>query len=328
MVQLAGKEIGPIGFGLMGLTWRQTPCPEEQAFEAMRAAIAAGSTFWNGGEFYGTPTYNSMTLLERYFSRYPEDATKVVLSMKGALGEHLVPDSSPEGLRRSVDNITGQLKGRKAVDLFECARRDPNRPLEETLGILKKEYIDTGKIGGISLSEVSAATIHEAVKVTKVAAVEVELSLWSTDPLENGVAAACAQYNIPLVAYSPLGRGMLTGQLKSFEDIPEGDFRRLLPRFQPENFQINLELVGQLQNLAAKKGCTPSQLAIGWVLALARRPGMPVIIPIPGATTAARAKENSVVVELTDAEMAEIDAVLAKFKVVGGRYAEGMAING
>ena len=175
----------------------------------MRAALDAGCLFWNGGEFYGTPSYNSMTLLERYFAKHPEDADKVVLSMKGGLDiPTLRPNSSPENLRKSVDNITGQLKGCKKVDMFECARRDPNYPLEETFGILNREYVDTGKIGGISLSEVSAATIHEAVKVTKVAAVEVELSLWATEPLENGVAAACAQYGIPLVAYSPIGRGV------------------------------------------------------------------------------------------------------------------------
>ncbi|MBE3040983.1 aldo/keto reductase [Candidatus Bathyarchaeota archaeon] len=234
MVQLAGKEVGRIGFGLMGkhleppyfsiyprnpetptltptpgFTWRPEPCPEEQAFEAMRAALATGCVFWNGGEIYGTPSYNSMTLLERYFAKYPEDADKVVLSIKGAVDlKTLTPNSSPEGLRRSLDNVTGGLKGRKFVDMFECARRDPKHPLEETFGILNKEYVDTGKIGGISLSEVSAATIHEAVKITKVVAVEVELSLWSTDPLENGVAAACAEHGIPMIAYSPLGRGV------------------------------------------------------------------------------------------------------------------------
>lgn len=229
MVQLAGKEVGRIGFGLMGkliphlpsvytaltltrspgFTWRPNPSPDDQAFEAMREAVAHGSLFWNGGEIYGTPDCNSMTLLERYFARYPEDAEKVVLSIKGAVNlETLAPDASPESLRRSVGNVLTKLNGRKKVDMFECARRDASRPLSETFGILNKEYVETGKIGGISLSEVSAATIHEAVKFTKVAAVEVELSLWSTDPLENGVAAACAEHGIPLVAYSPLSRGV------------------------------------------------------------------------------------------------------------------------
>ena len=116
---------------------------------------------------------------------------------------------------------------------------------------------------------------------------------------------------------------MLTGQIKSPADIPEGDFRHHFPRFQPGNFEVNLELVRQLETLAAKKGCKPSQLAVGWVLGIARRPGMPEIIPIPGATTAERVKENATVVELTDEEMKEIDAVLAKVEVAGGRYPEG-----
>ncbi len=175
----------------------------------MRAALKSGCNFWNGGDFYGTPTYNSLVLLERYFEKYPEDADKVVLSVKGAVNaETRSPDGSPEGVRRSVDGILKQLKGRKKLDIFECARRDPNTPLAVTFGVLQKEYIDTGKLGGISLSEVSAATIHEAAKIAKIVAVEVELSLWTTDVLNNGVAAACAEHDIPLVAYSPVGRGV------------------------------------------------------------------------------------------------------------------------
>lgn len=201
MVKINGREVGTTGFGLMGLTWRAQPCPEEQAFEAMRAALASGCTFWNGGEFYGTPEYNSLVLLERYFAKYPEDADKVVISIKGAVTSAHVIDASPEGIRRSLDNIIAQLGGRKKLDVFECARRDPKIPLEVTFGVLQREYIDTGKLGGISLSEVSANTIHEAVKIANIVAVEVELSLWATDVLQNGVAAACAQYNIPLVAY-------------------------------------------------------------------------------------------------------------------------------
>jgi pyridoxine 4-dehydrogenase len=163
--------------------------------------------FWNGGEFYGTPEYNSMTLLEQYFTQYPEDAEKVVLSIKGALGPKLGPDGSAEGVRRSIDSVLKQLNGRKKLDVFECARRDPTVPMEVTFGVMQ-EYIDKGLLGGISLSEVSASTIHEAVKHAKIVAVEVELSMFAPDVLTNGVAAACAQHNIPLVAYSPIGRGV------------------------------------------------------------------------------------------------------------------------
>lgn len=228
MPQINGQEVGPTGYGLMGksaayrvlrtfpwltirsgLTWRPNPVSEEEAFAAMHAALANGCNFWNGGQFYGTPEYNSMVLLERYFAKYPEDAEKVVLSIKGAVNvTGTGPDGSPEGIRNSIDGVLRQLGGRKKLDIFECARRDPKVPLEVTFGVMQKEYIEKGLLGGISLSEVAAATIHEAVKVAKIVAVEVELSLFATDVLTNGVAAACKQYGIPLVAYSPMSRGV------------------------------------------------------------------------------------------------------------------------
>ncbi|KAK0624698.1 aldo/keto reductase [Bombardia bombarda] len=329
MPQINGQEVGATGFGLMGFTWRTPPPPQEQAFEAMRAALAKGLNFWNAGEFYGTPEYNSLVLLERYFAKYPEDADKVVLCVKGAAGVDAHHNSgAPEEVRRSVDTILKQLNGRKKLDIFECARRDPNTPLEVTFGVLQ-EYIDKGLLGGISLSEVRAETIHEAAKITKIVAVEVELSMFSPDPLENGVAAACAQYSIPLVAYSPIGRGMLSGHFKTIDDLPKDSFVRFFPRFSPANFGNNLKLVEQVEELAKKKGCTPAQLAISWPRNLSeRRPGLPVIIPIPGATTKARVEENAVFVEITDEELAEIDATLAKFEVKGERYPEGIPMNG
>jgi len=166
----------------------------------MRASLEAGCNFWNGGEFYGTPEYNSLTLLEKYFTKYPEDADKVVLSIKGAIGPGLVPDSSPENVRRSIDQCLKLLNGKKSIDMFECARVDKTTPLETTLKVMDEEYVKTGKIGGIALSEVSAATIERAAKVTKIVAVEIELSLWAVDPLSNGIFEACAKHNIPVVA--------------------------------------------------------------------------------------------------------------------------------
>ena len=143
---------------------------------------------------------------------------------------------------------------------------------------------------------------------------------FSTEVLENGIIKACAEYGIPIVAYSPIGRGMLTGQIRSFDDLPEDSMMRHFPRFQPENFPVNLELVRKVEILAKKKCCTPAQLAINWTRALSRRPGMPTIIPIPGATTSARVEENSKLIDLTDDEMAEIDEILSKFVVAGKRY--------
>jgi pyridoxine 4-dehydrogenase len=145
--------------------------------------------------------------------------------------------------------------------------------------------------------------------------------------LENGVAAACAQYGIPLVAYSPIGRGLLTGQIRKFEDIPQDSTLRNFPRFQRENFEINMELVRKVEELAANKGCTAAQFAINWVRALSNRPGMPTIIPIPGATAAARVEENSKVVEITEEDFAAVNGILKKFPVAGARYPEHIPFN-
>ncbi|KAK4129252.1 Aldo/keto reductase [Parathielavia appendiculata] len=323
MPQINGQEVGATGYGLMGLTWRPNPIPNDQAFEAMRAALKNGMNFWNGGEFYGTPECNSLTLLESYFAKYPEDADKVVLSIKGALGPK-GPDGSPEGIRRSIDSCLKQLNGRKKLDIFECARRDPTVAMEVTFRAMQ-EYIDRGLLGGISLSEVAASTIHEAVKHVKIVAVEVELSIFSPDVLTNGVAAACAQYGIPMVAYSPIGRGLLGGNLRSQADIPP--LLQHFPRFSPENFPNNLELFNKVNDLAKQKGCTPAQLALAWTRCLSRRPGMPTIIPIPGSTNPSRVAENAVEVDLTDAEMEAIDDILAKFEVKGERYPEHVTTN-
>ncbi|RFU78525.1 pyridoxal reductase [Trichoderma arundinaceum] len=328
MAQLGGKDVGLIGFGLMGLTWRATPCPQEQAFEVMRASLKNGNNFWNGGEFYGQPDYNSLVLVERYLEKYPEDTDKIVLSIKGGMNPKTHQwDGTPEGTRRTLDDSIAQLKGRKKIDIFEFGRRDQNVPVGVSFSIIEKEYVQTGKIGGIALSEVRAETIHEAVKYTKVVAVEAELSLFSTDVLENGVAAACAKYGIPLVAYSPIGRGMLTGQIRKFEDLPEDSLMRHFPRFQPENFEINMQLVRQVEELAEKKKCTPAQLSINWTRAISKRPGMPIIIPIPGATTVSRVEENSKLIDLTDEEMAQLDATLSKFTTAGDRYPASIPVD-
>jgi pyridoxine 4-dehydrogenase len=167
----------------------------------MKAAIDSGMTFWNGGEFYGPPERNSQTLLAKYFRQYPEDADKIVLSVKGAFSfTTMSPDGSPEGIKRSIDKILADLDGTHKIDIFECARVDTKVPLETTLKFLEEEYVSKGLIGGIALSEVTAETIRRAATCTKIVAVEVEVSLWNTNALENGVAAACAELNIPIVA--------------------------------------------------------------------------------------------------------------------------------
>ncbi|CAG8948138.1 unnamed protein product [Penicillium salamii] len=321
MPSLIGKEIGSTGYGTMGMTWRAQPPAQDVCFETLNTALELGANFWNGGELYGTPEYNSLHLLNKYFTKYPENAEKVVLSIKGGLKKGvLIPDCSEENIRRSVDECLLQLDGKKTIDIFECARQDPKVPVEQMMEVLAK-YVQEGKIGGIGLSEVDAGTIRRAHKVHPIAAVEVELSLWTTDILENDVAKTCAELDIPIVAYSPLGRGVLTGTVGSLSDIPEGDIRRHMPRFTEENFQKNLKLINEVTDLAVRKGIAPAQIALAWVRSQSAKPGMPTIIPIPGGTTKDKVIQNMGGAQvLSDTELAEIDAILKGNVVAGGRY--------
>ncbi|KAK4033124.1 NADP-dependent oxidoreductase domain-containing protein [Parachaetomium inaequale] len=317
---IQGKQVGNVGFGLMGLTHPPGRLTDEEGFAAIKAALAAGCNYMNGGEFYGTPEVNSLTLLNKYYQKYPEDRDKIVLNVKGCIFENMRPDGSPAAVKTSVENSVRMIGGKGRIDQFEPARKDAAVDIETTVAALQ-EQVAAGNIGGISLSEVSAATIRRAAKAAKIESVEVELSLWCTEPLENGVAQACAELDIPILAYSPLGRGMLTGQLKSFDDIPENDYRRAVPRFQPEVFETNLRLVREVEKLAARKGCTSGQVAIGWVLALSRRPDMPRIIPIPGASRPERVIENAVEVDLSEEDMVELERLTKEFAPEGDRYA-------
>ncbi|KAK4540546.1 hypothetical protein LTR36_009076 [Oleoguttula mirabilis] len=311
------------GYGLMGLTWRAHPPPQEQAFAAMKTALHHGANFWNGGEIYGTAARNSLHLLAEYFEKYPGDAKDgvVVISIKGGcVPNGLKPDGGEGNTRRSIQECVDVLGARgKKLDLWESARVDPETPVEVTMRVAK-EFVEAGTLGGVSLSECSADTIRRASKVVRISAVEVEFSLWETEILENGVASACAELGIPIVAYSPLGRGFLTGQIKNLDDIPKDDHRRTLPRFTPENFEKNIKLVHELEKLAGKKGCTPGQVGISWIKHKSGRDGLPVIIPIPGATTAERVAENMVDVELSELDVKEIDSLLASVEIEGGRY--------
>lgn len=307
----------------------------------MRTALTHGANNWNGGELYGSPERNSLHLLNEYFTKYPADAEKVVLSIKGGIVPgQMKPDGSKEGVRRSIDECLKVLDGKKFLDLFECgewhqcarrsadcgltrlaARVDLGVPIEETIGYIA-EYVKAGKLGGISLSEVSAQSIRKAHAVHPISAVEVEFSLWTTDILENDVASTCAELNIPIIAYSPLGRGFLSGKYKKFEDLEEGSMLRHMPRFQPDVFDENLKLFDAVKDLAKKKGATPGQVALGWVLYQSGKPGLPTIIPIPGATTSERIEENAKPAKLSDEDFKALGDILKRFPVTGHRYPE------
>ena len=260
----------------------------------------------------------NLQLINRYFTKYPEDADKVVLSVKGAvnLEKHLAPDSSPENIKKSIDNILSILDGKKSLDIFEPARVDPKVRIEDTVSVIA-EYIKAGKLGGIALSECSAQTIHRAAKVHKITAVEVEYSLFSTDIRDNGVYDACKEHDIIIVAYSPVGAGFLTGQIKSLDDFPKDDHRRSFERFQPENFDKNFELVHAVKKLADRKGVSSAQLALEWC----RK--QPLVVPIPGTRAVNRTAENTAKVDLSDVEYEELEKILSSFKPEGVRYQKG-----
>lgn len=312
---------------------------DEQRFAAIKAALESGCNYFNGGEFYGTPEDNSLTLLNRYLAANPEDADSIVLNIKGGLGPGHQPAGSSKDVAKSIDNVLRLLGSPGRVTQFEVGRKDPKVDYEEDTLATIDRYVKAGKLDGISLSEVSATTIRSAAKKFEITAVETEVSLFHTDPLTNGILEACGELNIPVVAYCKYlkqvrsctcctwwliicGRGFLGGQLKSIDDIPVNSRKRTFPRFNDENFSKNLELVRSVESIAARKGCTTGQVAIGWVVALSRRPGMPTIIPIPGSSKPERIRENAKVVDLTEEDLKEIDDILQSFVPAGDRYPE------
>ena len=301
-----------------GFTWRpNAPDFKDRAFPAMREALRLGANFWNGGEFYGTPDHNSLTLLKSYFEKYPEDADKVVLSIKGCLGPDMSPSGKPADVRRSVENCVRMLGGTKKIDVFEAARVDKSTPIEETMAEFNK-LIEEGKIGGVALSEAGPATIRRAAKVAKIAAVETEVSIFEDQALTSGVAETCAELGIPIVAYSPFARGFLTGQIKSPDDL--NPIQKRNPRYQEENFGKNLELAEKVKAIAKEEGATTAQYSLAWVAARSEKPGMPVFIPIPGATTKERVVENYDIKKFSKEQLKVVDEYMKTVQVSGTRY--------
>jgi pyridoxine 4-dehydrogenase len=315
---LVDKPVGRTGFGLLRLN--AGPSTEE-AIPVMKAALEAGCNLWSGAEYYGTPEYNSLHLVHSYFTKYPEDAEKVVLSIKGGYRNRF-PDGSAEYIRQSVDNCNSILAGTKSIDIFMLARVDKSVPIETSLGALN-ELVKESKIGAIGLSEVGAEKIERACRVATIAAVELEVSLMATDIFHNGVSQLCAKHNVVIIAYGVLGRGQLMFQ--SANDIPSAPFLRGFPRFQSEAMEANMKLILALRKVAERKGSTMAQLCIGWIKAMSKRGDTAELIPIPGSTTVACAKENGANVELSEEDIQEIDGILNQYKVVGERYPPQMS---
>ncbi|KAL6242804.1 hypothetical protein RBB50_010450 [Rhinocladiella similis] len=319
MPTILKRQIGPVGFGLMGLTRPIDPPSQEQSFRAMNAALESGANYWNGGEFYGTPERNTLHLLNEYFSTYPEKESQVVLCIKGNRTPGTLEfDGSEKGVRRSVNECLRVLDGKKSLDIFECARVDPRTPIEETIGVLA-QCVREGKIKGIGLSEVGEETIRRAAKVHPIAQVEVELSLWTPNVLHNGVAKACAELCIPLMAYAPLSRGGLTNQVSDKSELPA--HLKIFPRFQGEALAGNLRLTKEVEKLAQRRGCTTPRIALAWVRAQSSRNELGTIIPLPGAEREEWVRENcNTDVQLIEAELQELDEIMRQNPINGMRY--------
>ncbi|MFT4048426.1 MAG: aldo/keto reductase [Solirubrobacterales bacterium] len=310
-----GLEVAEIGLGCMGMSAFYGSTDEAQSLATLDRAIELGVTFLDTAEMYG-PCLNEELLGKALAGR----REKVKLATKFGLvfrdGQRGV-DGSPENVRRSIEGSLARL-ATDHVDLYYQHRIDPGVPIEETVGALA-ELVDEGKILGIGLSEAGPETIRRAHAVHPITAVQTEYSLWSRDP-EIEILPTLRELGIGFVAYSPLGRGFLAGRFKSRDEIEDGDFRSINPRFNDENFDQNLKLVAKIEELAAEKDATASQLALAWVLAQGED-----IVPIPGTKRVEYLEQNAAAADLvlTSNDLARIDAELPT--AAGDRYdANGM----
>lgn len=317
--------VSALGLGCMGMTHAYSPTGDENsAIATLHRAVDLGVTFFDTAEVYGP--YTNEVLVGKGLKSYRDKvviATKFGFKIDGSkpAGQMMVgTDGRPENVRAVAEASLKRLDV-DAIDLFYQHRVDPDVPIEETVGAMA-ELVKQGKVKHLGLSEASAETLRKAHATHPIAAIQSEYSLWTRDPEENGVLDTCRELGIGFVPFSPLGRGALTGALKSLDGLAADDFRRGLPRFQGENFDANLALVKLLEDMAAEKGVTAGQLALAWVLAKGD-----FIVPIPGTTKIANLEKNVAAadVSLTRQEVENLGSLLAPSKVAGKRYPERMS---
>ncbi len=318
---LGGLEVSAIGLGCMGMSEFYGAHDEQQSLQTLDHALALGVNFWDTADIYG-PFTNERLLAKALDGRRNE----VVLATKFGIernerGELLGLNGRPDYVQQACDASLQRLQV-DHIDLYYLHRVDPATPIEETVGAMSR-LVEQGKVRYLGLSEVGAETLQRAHQVHPIAALQSEYSLWSRD-IEPEVIPICRKLGVGLVPYSPLGRGFLTGKIKSIDDLDENDYRLTTPRFSPENFSKNLVLVEQVKELAANKGCTPAQLAIAWVMSRGDN-----IVPIPGTRSASRLAENTAAAQvmLHVNELSMIQSVMADIEIAGTRYDErGMSL--
>jgi aryl-alcohol dehydrogenase-like predicted oxidoreductase len=315
------------GLGCMGMSEFYGTGDQAEAERTIHRALDLGVTFLDTADMYG-PFTNERLVGQAIAGRRDEVtlATKFG-NERGEDGSFRGINGRPDYVRQACDASLQRL-GVEAIDLYYQHRVDTTVPIEDTWGALK-ELVDAGKIRHAGISEAAPDTIRRANAVQPVTALQTEYSLWSRDPEDDGVLAVCAELGIGFVAYSPIGRGFLSGQIRSIDDLAPDDFRRRNPRFQGEAFAENLELVDRVRQLAEAKGITATQLALAWVMAQSGRDGNPTVVPIPGTKRVSYLEENAGAadVELTDDDLRALDEAAPKGATVGDRYPDMSSVH-